>query len=385
VTGPSDGTAGADGAGVPPGSAPSGASGVEPPAPPVSAPVGSEPTAPLASAPVTPEPVTPEPVTPEPVTPDTVTPEPLGAQPIASEPPRTEPSGTAPVAAEAIVDEPLTETVGPADAEPAPSAKDKKHEGSFLRELPVLLVIAFVLALIIKAFLVQAFFIPSGSMEQTLHGCPGCSGDRVLVNKLVYRFRDINRGEVVVFNGLDSFQAEVIVPPPKNRFDSIRRKISSAIGLGSPGEKDFIKRVIGLPGDVVACCTNGNVTVNGVELHEPYVFEDDHQRFAPTTVPAGKLFVMGDHRSRSSDSRANGPVPIDKVVGRAFVVVWPPSRMKGLPVPGEIEHAGVPAAPAAALPAPAWSVAATPPVLGLGLALPVTALRRRRRRARLAA
>jgi signal peptidase I len=354
VTGPSDGTAGADGQDVPPGSAASGAPGVEPAAPPVSEPPRTEP---IPSEP---------------------------AVPPVSEPGTSEPLAE-PGAAEAIVAEPLTETVETADAEPAVAPKHKKHEGSFLRELPVLLVIAFVLALIIKAFLVQAFFIPSGSMEQTLHGCPGCSGDRVLVNKLVYRFRDINRGEVVVFNGLDSFQAEVIVPPPKNRFDSLRRKFSSAIGLGSPGEKDFIKRVIGLPGDVVACCTNGNVTVNGVELHEPYVFEDDHQRFAPTTVPAGKLFVMGDHRSRSSDSRANGPVPIDKVVGRAFVVVWPPSRMKGLPVPGEIEHAGVPAAPAAALPAPAWSVAATPPVLGLGLALPVTALRRRRRRARLAA
>ncbi len=256
----------------------------------------------------------------------------------------------------------------------------KENTGSFLRELPFLLLIAFVLALVIKAFLVQAFFIPSGSMEQTLHGCPGCRGDRVLVNKLVYKIRDIHRGEIVVFNGLDSFQAEVVVPPPRNAFDSARRKFSSLIGLGAPGEKDFIKRVIGLPGDTVACCTNGHVTVNGVELHEPYLYEDDRQQFAPVVVPKGKLFVMGDHRGRSSDSRANGPVPVNKVVGRAFVVVWPPSRIKGLRVPGEIEHAGVPKP--AALPAPAWSVTATPPVLGLGLALPVTAVRRRVRRRR---
>jgi signal peptidase I len=259
----------------------------------------------------------------------------------------------------------------------------KESTGSFLRELPFLLLIAFVLALLIKAFLVQAFFIPSGSMERTLHGCPGCGGDRVLVNKLVYKFRDINRGEIVVFNGLDSFQSEVVVPPPRNWLDSARRKFSSLVGLGAPGEKDFIKRVIGLPGDTVACCTNNHVTVNGTELNEPYTFEDDYQTFGPTKVPPGKLFVMGDHRGRSSDSRVNGPVPIDKVVGRAFVVVWPPSRVKGLRVPGQIEHAHIP--PPAALPAPAWSVTATPPVLGLGLALPVTALRRRRRTRRRAA
>ena len=131
----------------------------------------------------------------------------------------------------------------------------------------------------------------------------------------------------------------------------------------------------------MACCTDGKVTVNGVALNEPYLFEDDHRTFPQVTVPKGKLFVMGDHRSHSSDSRDNGPVPASKVIGRAFVVVWPPSRVKGLRVPGEIENADVPAP--AALPAPPWSVAATPPVLGLALALPVTALRRRvRRRAR---
>ena len=249
----------------------------------------------------------------------------------------------------------------------------KKKEGSFLKELPFLLLVAFVLALVIKAFLIQAFYIPSGSMERTLHGCPGCKGDRVLVNKVVYRLRDINRGEIVVFNGLDSFTPEVIRPQPTNALQKARQKLGDLLGLGTPSETDFIKRVIGLPGDTVACCTNGNVTVNGVELNEPYVYANDHQEIKPTVVPEGKLFVMGDHRSRSSDSRQHGPVPIDRVVGRAFVVVWPPSRMKGLPIPGEIENADIPEA----LPAPPWSVAATPPAAGLLLALPVTAVRRR--------
>ena len=267
-----------------------------------------------------------------------------------------------------------------ADEAPAKGGKHKaaKQEGSFLKELPFLLLIAFVLAMLIKAFLVQAFFIPSGSMERTLHGCPGCKGDRVLVNKFVYKFRDINRGEIVVFNGLDSFAPEVVVPPPANGFQAARRTVSGWLGLGAPGERDYIKRVIGLPGDTVACCTNGRVTVNGVELDEPYVFEDNAAQFAPQKVPPGKLFVMGDHRSASSDSRVHGPVPEDKVIGRAFVVIWPPSRFKGLPVPGEIENADIPEAQA--LPAPAWSLAATPPVLGLALALPVTAARRRYRR-----
>jgi signal peptidase I len=220
------------------------------------------------------------------------------------------------------------------------------------RELPVLVVVALVLAVLVKTFLVQAFFIPSGSMERTLHGCPGCNGDRVLVNKVVYTIRDIHRGEIVVFNGVDSFDSEVPDPPPANGLQRAIRSVTRLVGLGAPGEKDYIKRVIGLPGDRVACCSNGHVTVQpqgrdkAVELHEPYLFEDDHQVFcaagtdaqcpagAPgVLVPAGRLWVMGDHRGASSDSRANGTIPIDKVIGRAFVVVWPFPRAKTLPVP----------------------------------------------------
>ncbi|MDX6198928.1 MAG: signal peptidase [Actinomycetota bacterium] len=227
-----------------------------------------------------------------------------------------------------------------------------KRAGKGWTELPVLVVVALVLAVLVKTFLVQAFFIPSGSMEKTLHGCPGCRGDRVLVNKVLYNVRDIRRGEIVVFNGVDSFDSEVPEPAPANGVQRAIRSFTRLVGLGAPGEKDYIKRVIGLPGDRVACCSNGHVTVQpkgsrtAVELSEPYLFEDDHQVFcaagtdaqcppgAPgVLVPAGRLWVMGDHRGASSDSRANGTIPIDRVIGRAFVVVWPLTRVKTLPVP----------------------------------------------------
>jgi signal peptidase I len=262
--------------------------------------------------------------------------------------------------------------------DPAEDDDDEKRT-PFYRGFGGLVVVAIALALLMKTFLIQAFFIPSGSMEQTLHGCPGCRGDRVLVNKVVYKFRDIHRGEIVVFNGKNTnFNSETSVPPPKNMVDRVLREVQGIVGFGAPGEKDFIKRVIGIEGDTVACCDQGRVTVNGVPLDEPYLFENDKSPFPPVTVPKDHVFVMGDHRSRSSDSRVNGTVPTKKIIGRAFVVVWPPSRMKGLRVPGELEHADIPER--SALAAPPWSAAATPPALGLLGALPVTYVRRRLRR-----
>ena len=243
----------------------------------------------------------------------------------------------------------------------------------------------------------QAFYIPSGSMQQTLE-----LRDRVLVNKLVYDFRDIHRGEIVVFNGLDSFTAETDIAPPTNGVQRVLRAVTSAIGVGAPGEKDFIKRVIGVPGDRVACCTNGHVTVQRegaarpVELDEPYVFEDDRMPFCTAgtgetlcpsgaegvLVPDGRLWVMGDHRGSSSDSRFHiddenqGTVPQDKVIGRAFVIVWPVGRATVLSVPAAFDGK------LGAL--PAYGLQAAPYGLGLLGALPLLALKRRFRRRRAA-
>src|SRR5450759_2801150 len=162
----------------------------------------------------------------------------------------------------------------------------RAKRGSFLRELPFLLLVAFLLALLIKAFLVQAFYIPSGSMERTL-----LIGDRVLVNKVVYRIRDVHRGEVVVFKGPDTWAPEVVLPEG-NGVQRALRGLARVIGVGPPGEKDFIKRVVGLPGDTVTCCTNGQVTVQApgqppVALDEPYLYDNNPppERAFPPVAP----------------------------------------------------------------------------------------------------
>jgi len=230
-----------------------------------------------------------------------------------------------------------------------------RARGSSLRELPFLVALALVIALLVKTFLLQAFYFPSASMERTLHGCPGCRGDRVLVNKVVYDLRGVHRGEIVVFDvrGTD-FQRDAPVEAPASPVRSVVDRLTGVLGLGARGQQDFIKRVIALPGDRVACCSNGHVTVQAagsgtpVELLEPYVFEDNQSPFCASDprqgvgcgpgspgvlVPTGGLWVMGDHRNDSADSRVHGPVPREKVVGRAFAVVWPPARVKGLNVP----------------------------------------------------
>jgi signal peptidase I len=277
----------------------------------------------------------------------------------------------------------------PASPEPEPArgggAQQRTKHGSFWKELPVLLVIAVVLALVINTFLVKAFFIPSGSMEQTLHGCPGCSGDRVLVNKVVYRTHDPRPGDIVVFKGPESWAPEIATSQPTNPVAKAIQTVASTFGVSTPGEKDFVKRVIAVGGQTVKCCDEkGRVTVDGRALEEPYVYSTDpkfdEQPFGPVTVPAGHLWVMGDHRDESADSRAHindadqGTIPVDNVIGKAFVIIWPVSRWTTLGTPSDFGGDGQRAPYTLPL------LIGIPLILVLGIG--VTATTRRRRRAR---
>jgi signal peptidase I len=297
-------------------------------------------------------------------------------------------------------DEPDADEPDASDAdpdEPQPPARKAGWRRSWLTELVVLAVVALVVALTVKTFIVQPFKIPSVSMEDTL-----LVNDRVLVNKLVGHVSQIHRGDIVVFDGAGSWD-----PPVKqdnNIFARTYRDVLSLFGNDS-GETDYIKRVIGLPGDHVKCCNaSGQVTVNGVPLQESsYLYPGSAPstiRFS-ITVPPGRLWVMGDNRGDSQDSRLyhcgtpgaicnpwnpTGTIPENMVIGRAFLVVWPPSRFKVLWVPStfsqampESEAAAVAAArviPASpALPLSAGVIAAIP----VALAERRIRLRRRRR------
>jgi signal peptidase I len=297
-----------------------------------------------------------------------------------------------------------------ADAEEAASAgKTQRKRRPFWIELPVLLAIALVIALIIKTFVVQAFFIPSSSMEDTL-----LIGDKVLVNKLVYHFRSIEPGDIVVFSGAGAWTPATPSGPPSSDplvrvYDAtLGRLFHSIAGLyGTPVDEAgtvFIKRVIGVPGDHVVCCNaQGLVTVNGVPLHEQsYLIPGARPSDAPEgfsghfsiTVPPGRLWVMGDNRPVSDDSRlrqydpGHGTIPASDVIGRAFVIVWPPSRWRFLPIPSTFSQRGIDS-PASALSAatsadglPAAAIASLPYVplaAGFVVALPLTWLQRRLR------
>jgi signal peptidase I len=301
--------------------------------------------------------------------------------------------------------EPLPDGDGPS---PGTTPRQRPKSRSFWRELPVLVIIALVIALLIKSFVVQAFYIPSPSMEHTLN-----VGDKVLVNKLVYHFRSIQPGDVVVFNGVGSW--DPLPPPTKRSGDPFVRLYDDALvplfhsltGLfgTAPGQQDYIKRVIGVPGDHVACCTDGHITVNGVQLSEKsYLYPGDAPSLThfSVIVKPGRLWVMGDHRYVSYDSRGHmqdpggGTIPESQVVGRAFMVVWPPGRWRVLQIPATFGQPGVTSGRAAATGTAAGAAAQAqadaaaelpvvarpsapylPLELGFAVALPLTWVQRR--------
>jgi signal peptidase I len=249
---------------------------------------------------------------------------------------------------------------------------------------------AIILMLLIKAFVVQVYRIPSASMENTL-----LTGDRVLVSKLVYHVRGIDRGDIVVFSGRGSWGTTAGAPdppPPGNPLLRAMDDVLSDIGVYST-ETYYIKRVIGLPGDRVACCMDGKVTVNGIPLDETsYLFPGASPSEEPfnVVVPPGRLWVMGDNRALSDDSREHmfagfpdqGTVPENEVAGRAFLIIWPLSQVGDVPIPATFQQAALRAGTAGApvlqvAGATASAVAAAPGagVVAAALGVPVLALR----------
>ena len=276
----------------------------------------------------------------------------------------------------------LADDQGPSDDNANPGANGEneksgtKRKRPFWRDLSVIVIAALILTILLKAFVVQVFSIPSGSMENTL-----LPGDRILVNKMVYRIRPIDRGDIVVFSGSGSWD-----PPtqgPGNPFARAWDDVTGLVGIAGPGT-DYVKRVIGVPGDHVVCCNAlGQVTVNGVALSEKsYIYPGaapSQIRFN-ITVPPGRLWVMGDNRADSDDSRyrtgdpGGGTIPESAVVGRAFVIIWPLSRITDLPIPNTFQQAGLRAAAAAGTAQPA-AVGGAAAALSAG----VLVWRRRRR------
>lgn len=275
---------------------------------------------------------------------------------------------------------------GPQDADPAHGEGDSgqdeqgdqtgetgrptKKPRSFWKELPLLIGIALLLALLIKTFLVQAFSIPSDSMMNTLQ-----RGDRVLVDKLTPWFgSEPERGEVVVFHDPGGWLEGELTTDP-----NALQTFLSWIGLmPDPAEKDLIKRVIAVGGDTVSCKEGGKVILNGKTLDETsYIYPGSSpcgdKPFGPITIPEGSIWVMGDNRQNSLDSRyhqnlpGGGTVPNDEVVGRAVVVAWPVTRWATLPVPSTFDQPGL-----------SQALAVAPGAAGLAGALPLVLWRRKR-------
>jgi signal peptidase I len=198
----------------------------------------------------------------------------------------------------------------------------RRRQTRLSTELPVLVLTAFVLAVLVKGFLVQAFFIPSRSMEPTLD-----VGDRVAVNRMAYRLGEPQHGQVVVFVRESGGKPAAAGEGP---LSWVRRAVAGGLGATPPGSEDLIKRVVGLPGDIVEG-RNGRLWRNGRPVVESYLpahtFTSD---FGPVRIKPGHYWMMGDNREDSADSRYFGQVPRSALVGRAFVKVWPIPHVGGL-------------------------------------------------------
>lgn len=213
---------------------------------------------------------------------------------------------------------------------------DAEERGGFLhalRETAIIVVSALVLSALVRAFLIQAFFVPSSSMEDTL-----LVSDRIIASKITTSIGGVSRGEIVVFKDPGGWLPEP--PPPEGGLRGALRTALTFIGLvPSDSGKDLVKRVIGLGGDRVVCCdAQGRITVNGQPLDEPYIIAPTTQVLFDVTVPADSMFVMGDNRGNSRDSRFHlevnsGAVPLENTVGRVVLVVWPFNRFATEPIP----------------------------------------------------
>lgn len=229
----------------------------------------------------------------------------------------------------------------PGERDPGDSGTGETKKKSWrhsLAELPVLITLALVIAIVIKTFIAQAFYIPSASMYPTLR-----NGDRVLVEKIGYRFGEPSRGDVVVF-------ARDVFGPNKDLpwYDDARNFARELLGLPTSAEEDYIKRVVAIGGEVISYTGHPRVLrINGEAVEETWIRGGTDSGSQPLTtrdckrlemevaedgclVPEDDVFVMGDNRSNSEDSRVIGPIDKDKIVGRAFAVVWPPGNFSGL-------------------------------------------------------
>jgi len=210
-----------------------------------------------------------------------------------------------------------------------------RRKRSFFQEFPFLIVVALVVSLFIKTFVIQFFFIPSGSMENTLQ-----IDDRVAVNRLPFVSNDIKRGDVVVFRDPDNWLPAADIETAPFVIAKAKAALVAVGVLPNPAKQYLVKRVVGVGGDRVICCnTTGKITVNGQEMIEPYVFAGNvpSDMNFDVTVPKGKLWVMGDHRGASADSRFHqddinkGFVPLNRVTGRVLAVIWPIKNISLVP------------------------------------------------------